>query len=263
MPRSQTRSFAHSQQTPFPFPLSLSQPPPQGPPVGVAIFMMMIIIKVKRDCSWGCQNTIGPNLAAETLCVVFAEACMISAFSAGLSIQAFALVISHWRGRWDGVRGFDAITWRKKFAIYEIVDLRHGSFWLRRSAHFAATAQFERQVRAEMNEDQFANTRKHPFWLEDAPLLVRDASLLPAKVDLLVVGSGYTGLSAAIEAARGGMSVLVLDRGPIGAGRSTRNGEQVLPRSNPNWASLRHAMGLTSANASETRVMTHWLSPRT
>jgi glycine/D-amino acid oxidase-like deaminating enzyme len=39
-----------------------------------------------------------------------------------------------------------------------------------------------------------------------------------------VIGSGYTGLNAAIELARGGRSVVVLDRGRIGSGASSRNG---------------------------------------
>ncbi len=73
----------------------------------------------------------------------------------------------------------------------------------------------------------FSHCRPAPFWLEDAPLRVGDAGALPKAADLVVIGSGYTGLAAGIEAARGGMSVLVLDRGVIGAGCSTRNGGQV------------------------------------
>lgn len=72
-----------------------------------------------------------------------------------------------------------------------------------------------------------AATRPSPFWLMDAPLADRAGVRLPAAADLVVVGSGYTGLSAAIEAARGGMSVVVLDRDAVGAGCSTRNGGQV------------------------------------
>lgn len=78
-----------------------------------------------------------------------------------------------------------------------------------------------------MTDDPFARTVPEPFWLSDAPLSPREARSLPKAADLVVVGSGYTGLAAAIEAARGGMSVLVLDRGAVGAGCSTRNGGQV------------------------------------
>ena len=92
----------------------------------------------------------------------------------------------------------------------------------------------------------FANCRPVPFWLEDAPLRPARTEPLPKRTDLLVVGSGYTGLSAAIEAVRGGMSVLVLDRGPIGAGCSTRNGGQVASSIKPELGKLtaRHGEAL-------------------
>ncbi len=73
----------------------------------------------------------------------------------------------------------------------------------------------------------FSSSLSTPFWLEEAPLRAAESAALPKAADLVIVGSGYTGLAAAIEAARGGMSVVVLDRGPIGAGCSTRNGGQV------------------------------------
>ena len=52
---------------------------------------------------------------------------------------------------------------------------------------------------------------------------------LPRQVDVAVVGSGYCGVAAALELARRGRSVAVLERGAIGAGASTRNGGMVLP----------------------------------
>ncbi len=48
-------------------------------------------------------------------------------------------------------------------------------------------------------------------------------------VDLAVVGGGYSGLSAAREAARCGASVAVLEAGRIGCGASGRNGGFVVP----------------------------------
>jgi glycine/D-amino acid oxidase-like deaminating enzyme len=85
-----------------------------------------------------------------------------------------------------------------------------------------------------------------PFWLEDAPLRNLPPGPLPARADLVVIGSGYTGLAAGLEAARGGMSVLILDRGPIGAGCSTRNGGQVAPSIKPELGKLtaRHGAAL-------------------
>ncbi len=64
-----------------------------------------------------------------------------------------------------------------------------------------------------------------PFWRDDFPrpddLPVSD---LPAEVDVAVVGTGVTGLNAAREIVRSGMSVAVLDSGEVGAGASTVNG---------------------------------------
>ena len=52
---------------------------------------------------------------------------------------------------------------------------------------------------------------------------------LPATVDVAVVGGGYTGLAAALEIARAGRHVVVLDRDDIGAGASSRNGGMAHP----------------------------------
>ncbi|HSS83554.1 MAG TPA: FAD-binding oxidoreductase, partial [Reyranella sp.] len=46
----------------------------------------------------------------------------------------------------------------------------------------------------------------------------------PRKTDVLVVGAGYGGLSTALELARSGVGVTVLERGEFGVGASTRNG---------------------------------------
>ncbi len=84
----------------------------------------------------------------------------------------------------------------------------------------------------------FSATLSRPIWLEDAPLRPATKQPLPRRADLVIAGSGYTGLSAAVEAARGGMSVLVLDRGPIGAGCSTRNGGQLASSIKPEFGTL-------------------------
>ena len=66
-----------------------------------------------------------------------------------------------------------------------------------------------------------------PFWRADHPRPDRPPERLPAKVDVAVVGAGYTGLNAAREIAASGASVLVLDAGPVGAGASSVNGGMV------------------------------------
>lgn len=68
----------------------------------------------------------------------------------------------------------------------------------------------------------FAENFKHtPFWWEDAPLTENDDPW-DDHADVIVVGSGYSGLSCAIELARNGVDVLVLDALPIGGGASSR-----------------------------------------
>lgn len=61
----------------------------------------------------------------------------------------------------------------------------------------------------------------------EASRSVREHSL-PSLVDVLVVGAGYTGLSAARRLALSGASVLVVDGESVGWGASSRNGGQVL-----------------------------------
>jgi len=51
---------------------------------------------------------------------------------------------------------------------------------------------------------------------------------IPEKVDVAVIGSGYTGLSAALTLAKHGTSVAVLEAESIGWGASSRNGGMVL-----------------------------------
>ncbi|MGD9886084.1 MAG: NAD(P)/FAD-dependent oxidoreductase [Reyranella sp.] len=46
----------------------------------------------------------------------------------------------------------------------------------------------------------------------------------PRKTEVLVIGAGYGGLSTALELARSGVEVTVLERGAFGVGASTRNG---------------------------------------
>jgi glycine/D-amino acid oxidase-like deaminating enzyme len=69
--------------------------------------------------------------------------------------------------------------------------------------------------------------RAEPYWWVAArPEEAREAPL-PERVDLLVVGSGFAGLSAALEAARAGAHVAVVDAGPLGGGASSRSGGMV------------------------------------
>ncbi len=66
-----------------------------------------------------------------------------------------------------------------------------------------------------------------PYWWEAAPRRQTPGCSLPARADVVVVGSGFTGLSAALTLLDRARSVVVLDSGVPGFGASTRNGGQV------------------------------------
>lgn len=86
--------------------------------------------------------------------------------------------------------------------------------------------------------------KDYPYWWDtvpESPVSNRQSSVagrqapvgteppsVPARVDVVVIGAGYTGLAAARHLARTGASVLVLERDRVGAGASSRNGGQVV-----------------------------------
>ena len=72
---------------------------------------------------------------------------------------------------------------------------------------------------------------------------------LPAATDVLVVGGGYTGLSAARETAAAGLATCVLEAGVIGTGCSGRNGGQIAYSLKPTFAKLKFLHGAQRAFA--------------
>lgn len=86
-----------------------------------------------------------------------------------------------------------------------------------------------------------------PYWWDHAPLAAIDRPALPARADAVVIGSGYTGLHAALAIARGGRSVVVLDKGRVGEGCSTRNGGQISTSVKPGLDALTRRHGAETA----------------
>ncbi len=67
------------------------------------------------------------------------------------------------------------------------------------------------------------------FWQDTVMMPAGEASgPLPERVDVAVIGAGFTGLSAARQLARQGATVAVLEAETIGWGASSRNGGMVL-----------------------------------
>ena len=88
-----------------------------------------------------------------------------------------------------------------------------------------------------------------PYWQDDPVVPTLAAAPLPAQVDVLIVGAGYTGLSAARETSSAGGSTLVLEAGALGAGCSGRNGGQVAHSIKPSLATLTAQHGAQRAFA--------------
>ena len=66
------------------------------------------------------------------------------------------------------------------------------------------------------------------YWLDTVTMPAGTPGNLPGKVDVAIVGAGYTGLSTARTLAKHGARVAVLEAHTIGWGASSRNGGMVL-----------------------------------
>jgi glycine/D-amino acid oxidase-like deaminating enzyme len=91
------------------------------------------------------------------------------------------------------------------------------------------------------------NFQESNYWLATTSMPIGTAGNLPGRVEVVVIGAGYTGLSAARTLAKRGAKVAVLEGNSIGWGASSRNGGMVLTGMKLDVATLakRYGMELT------------------
>ncbi|MDB4146480.1 FAD-binding oxidoreductase [Amylibacter sp.] len=87
------------------------------------------------------------------------------------------------------------------------------------------------------------NRKETSFWLEGLPEFNSISNKLPQRVDVAIVGSGYTGLNAALQTIRGGRSTVVFEAGVPGQGCSTKNGGQISTSIKPSLEKLSAKFG--------------------
>ncbi|MGF1608616.1 MAG: NAD(P)/FAD-dependent oxidoreductase [Kiloniellales bacterium] len=101
-----------------------------------------------------------------------------------------------------------------------------------------------------MSERLFAPDFKvTPYWWERTPRPDLGQQALPQRADVAIVGSGYTGLCAALQTARAGRHTVVLDAEDAGWGCSSRNGGQISTSIKPSLAALAKTHGRDRALA--------------
>lgn len=102
------------------------------------------------------------------------------------------------------------------------------------------------------------------YWLDGLDPVPNLSELPQAAADVIIVGSGYTGLNAAIETARGGRTTVVLDAEDPGWGCSTRNGGQISTSVKPALDRLAARFGRDRAEAirSEGKSALEWIEQR-
>lgn len=93
-----------------------------------------------------------------------------------------------------------------------------------------------------------AETPSRSLWQESADALTLSAQL-PRETDVVVIGGGIAGVSAALFLARAGRTVLLLERDAIAAGATGRNGGFVGLGTAPNYPDLVGRVGRERARA--------------
>ncbi len=87
-----------------------------------------------------------------------------------------------------------------------------------------------------------------PYWWDQTPRPVADQSL-PASTEVLIIGSGYSGLCAGLQTARAVRNTVIIDAEAAGWGCSSRNGGLVSTAIKPEYEQLSARNGKQKAYA--------------
>ena len=109
--------------------------------------------------------------------------------------------------------------------------LKYGHFSLKPGRAGRGARKALERMRQSLFAATYYEASAHPH--ASFPALVGDVS-----ADVVVVGGGFTGVSAALELAEAGYKVVLLEAGRIGSGASGRNGGQICTGFSPGQARL-------------------------
>lgn len=90
---------------------------------------------------------------------------------------------------------------------------------------------------------------EQPYWWNAAPPTKLPERAVPAQIDVAIIGSGYTGLSAALELVRLGRRVAVIEQHHAGYGASSRNAGFLGRTFKKSYSELRASVGERYATA--------------
>ncbi len=113
-----------------------------------------------------------------------------------------------------------------------------------------------------MSQSIFSDDFKpESYWWDRTPRPDPLEASLPDQADVVIVGSGYTGLNAGLVTARGGLSTVAVDTEQPGWGCSSRNGGQVSGEVKPSYTALARLYGSAQAYAiiAEARNALGWI----
>lgn len=111
-----------------------------------------------------------------------------------------------------------------------------------------------------MNDLLTTDFKNTPYWWDAAPLTEHAGGAPVPSYDVVVVGSGYTGLRAALTLARAGRSVAVFDKERPGYGASRRNAGFLGRTLKKSYIDLKAAKGAAHASAIYRDLMTAYES---